>query len=518
MIHLLHLFQQYCTRTLTNQVPIPLSEIDVKTRNKTVIVRILRVWIKKDTEKNEGLELILVDEWYNRIQATISVGSREKFMSSLMEGAVVAIKNFQRIPNNPKYQNAKVNHESMISFGFATKVQPQEGSYMKDNSFDFIRFGDIPTQNISFMFDILGEVKTEQIEIEHVEMKNDTNATKCDVLLEDADGTQVTCVLWGTLAEQLKSFIENKSSDDNEPVIMALQFVMILNGAVVSSAANLLILEETSYNIEEMKAVGESGFFFLYGYSGTGKTFVWKTLCSAIRGRGQIVLPVASSGIASLLLPKGRTTHSRLSIPLDIDESATCSKITPGSDLNELLKVTKLIIWDEAPMTHRYCFEALDRSLRDVMRSSDGSKSKKPFGGLVVVLGGDFRQILPVVPKGTRHDIVHASISSSRLWSSCEVLRLTKNMRLQCGSSRSEVEETKEFAEWILKVGDGMITDGEANVRLSDDILIRDSGDTVASIVCDIYPEIMHASCSPEIFKDRAILAPTNDMVDEITI
>ncbi|KAL6531975.1 hypothetical protein OROGR_013945 [Orobanche gracilis] len=111
---------------LTNQVPIPLSEIDVKTRNKTVIVRILRVWIKKDAEKNEGLELILVDEWCNRIQATILVGLREKFMSSLMEGAVVAIKNFQRIPNNPKYQNAKVNHESMTSFGFATKVQPQE--------------------------------------------------------------------------------------------------------------------------------------------------------------------------------------------------------------------------------------------------------------------------------------------------------------------------------------------------------------------------------------------------------
>ncbi|KAL6518584.1 hypothetical protein OROGR_019086 [Orobanche gracilis] len=212
---------------LTNQVLIHLSEIDIKTRDKTVIVRILRVWIKKDTEKNEGLELILVDEWCNRIQATISVGLREKLMSSLMEGAVVATKNFQRIPNNPKYQNAKVNHEYMIGFGFATKVQPQEGSYMKENLFDFIRFGDIPTQNISFMFDILGKVKTEQIEIEPVEMKNDKNATKCDILLEDADGTQVTCVLWGTFAEQLKSFIENNSSDDNEPVIVALQFLMI---------------------------------------------------------------------------------------------------------------------------------------------------------------------------------------------------------------------------------------------------------------------------------------------------
>ncbi|KAL6560640.1 hypothetical protein OROGR_004199 [Orobanche gracilis] len=177
------------------------------------------------------------------------------------------------------------------------------------------------------------------------------------------------------------------------------------NGAVVSSAANLLILEETSYNIEEMNAKdaklyqflteeqktaydrimnvvdnSEGGFFFLYGYGGTGKTFVWKTLCSAIRGRGQIVLPVASSGIPSLLLPKGRTTHSRFGILLDIDESATCSKIKLGSDLTELLKVTNLIIWDEAPMTHRYCFEALDRSLRDVMRSPDESCSEKPFG------------------------------------------------------------------------------------------------------------------------------------------
>ena len=83
-------------------------------------------------------------------------------------------------------------------------------------------------------------------------------------------------------------------------------------------------------------------------------------------------------------------------------------------------------------MTNRFCFEALDRSLRDIMRGSDCRESDKPFGGLVVVFGGDFRQILPVVPKGSRQDIVHASLSSSkRVWSSCKVLKLTKNMRLQ---------------------------------------------------------------------------------------
>ena len=78
---------------------------------------------------------------------------------------------------------------------------------------------------------------------------------------------------------------------------------------------------------------GSGGVFFVYGYGGTGKTFLWNTLCSALRDRRDIVLPVASSGIASLLLPGGCTAHSRFSISLNVDETTTCSRITPGSDL-----------------------------------------------------------------------------------------------------------------------------------------------------------------------------------------
>ncbi|CAF1919487.1 unnamed protein product, partial [Brassica napus] len=57
------------------------------------------------------------------------------------------------------------------------------------------------------------------------------------------------------------------------------------------------------------------GVFFLYGYGGTGKTFVYRALSSAIRSRGMIVLNTASSGIAALLLEGGRTAHSRFGIP-----------------------------------------------------------------------------------------------------------------------------------------------------------------------------------------------------------
>ncbi|XP_057247045.1 uncharacterized protein LOC130589639 [Beta vulgaris subsp. vulgaris] len=175
----------------------------------------------------------------------------------------------------------------------------------------------------------------------------------------------------------------------------------------------------------------EGGVFFVYGYGGTGKTYVWKTLCAAIRKKGEIILPVASSGIVSLLLPRGRTTHSRFGIPLNVNENSTFVGIRPGSELAALLIKTKLIIWDEAPMMHKYCFEALDRSLRDIMRSVDRDNLHRPFGGKVIVLGGDLRQILPVVPKGSRQDIVFTTVNSSYLWDSCKVLRLTRNMRLQ---------------------------------------------------------------------------------------
>jgi hypothetical protein len=153
---------------------------------------------------------------------------------------------------------------------------------------------------------------------------------------------------------------------------------------------------ETILNVVTNK---EGKLLFVYGSGGTSKTFVWTTFLSCLRGQGKIVLAVASSGIASLLLPGGRTTHSRFKIPIDLHDESTCN-ITQQMKVAELMHKTDLIIWDEAPMMHRRAFEVVDRMLRDLMQLDDTQATEKIFGGKTMVLGGDFRQILHVVPKG----------------------------------------------------------------------------------------------------------------------
>ena len=113
-----------------------------------------------------------------------------------------------------------------------------------------------------------------------------------------------------------------------------------------------------------------------------------------------------------------------------INEHSTYN-IPQGSFHARLLIETKLIIWNEAPMINRFCFEALDKTLRDVMRAVSEENTLKPFRGKVIVLGGDFRQILPVVKNGSRYDIVKTTVNYSELWKHCKVLKLTKKYEIK---------------------------------------------------------------------------------------
>ena len=134
-------------------------------------------------------------------------------------------------------------------------------------------------------------------------------------------------------------------------------------------------------------------------------------------------------------------------------------------------------------------------------------------------LVGEFRQILSVIPKGTRHEVVHATFNSSHLWNYIEVLTLTKNMRLLNGASDTDIDQRSLFSEWVLGIGDGRI--GEDNeldktVIITPDFLIPSSGDHVASIVENTYPKLLENIDDITYFQNRAILTTKNSIVEKI--
>ncbi|XP_062206556.1 ATP-dependent DNA helicase PIF1-like [Phragmites australis] len=250
----------------------------------------------------------------------------------------------------------------------------------------------------------------------------------------------------------------------------------------------------------------EGGVFFVDGPGGTGKTFLYKALLATIRGHNKIAVATAASGVAASIMPGGRTVHSRFKIPLSIDDGAFCS-FTKQSGIAKLLRTACLIIWDEASMTKRQAVEALDNSMRDIM-----SRPELPFGGKTVVFGGDFRQVLPVVRKGSRAQIIDASLRRSYLWDCMRHLKLVRNMRAQ---------SDPWFAEYLLRIGGGTeVAYGDGDVRLPDEICVSYTWEDtdLDKLIDNVFPMLDDNMSDPNYITSRAILSTRNDCVDNINM
>ncbi|CAL8991776.1 unnamed protein product [Prunus brigantina] len=234
----------------------------------------------------------------------------------------------------------------------------------------------------------------------------------------------------------------------------------------------------------------KNSIFFVDGPGGTGKTYLYRALLANMRRLGHIVLATATSGIAATILPGGRTAHSRFKIPLSPDSSSTCS-ISKQSDLAKLIQKAKAIIWDEATMAHRHAFEALDRTFRDIIDVD------LPFGGKTMIFGGDFRQVLPVIPKGTKSELIQASV----------ILKLRQNMR-----SRND----QQFSQFLLRVGDGEEpVVGDDMIRVPECMVIPWENElSINEFIYQVFPNLEDHINDASYMVERAVITPTNEDVD----
>jgi hypothetical protein len=166
------------------------------------------------------------------------------------------------------------------------------------------------------------------------------------------------------------------------------------------------------------------------------------------------------------------------------------STIERAHGRGELINCARLITIDEASMLNRAAFTCTEEVCRRVMNNS------KPFGGKVVILLGDFRQTCPVIPGGTRAQVIDACIQSSPLWDHFQIRRLHRMVRNAADP---------EYAAFVNEIGDGLTTD--VKLHLLSQTTDRDD------IMNFVFPSVVLRD--PYCCLGRGIIAPTNKQVDE---
>jgi len=169
----------------------------------------------------------------------------------------------------------------------------------------------------------------------------------------------------------------------------------------------------------------------------------------------------------------------------------------------------KLILWDEAPMTNKLAFEAVNRTLRDLTNKNE------PFSDIVFVMSGDFRQVLLIIPQGSHADIVSALIKNSYLWEFVEVFCLSENMRTGDAVIVYPDIGNHIFTNWLLCLSNNELETIDEDYIKCPDMMVLPLADTRAMAMA-IYPRLHDGQAINEYLRERAILAPHNKEVSLI--
>ncbi|GFQ83524.1 ATP-dependent DNA helicase [Trichonephila clavata] len=228
--------------------------------------------------------------------------------------------------------------------------------------------------------------------------------------------------------------------------------LLILENEILSITGHKLALYGWPEPVHDQPELTNQQQALLDAPGGTGKTFLLNLLLVFVGKEKDMAVVVASSGIAATLLAGGRTVHSAFKLPLDLarSDSATCN-ISKGTVQGHVFKTCKLIVWDEATMSHRNAFQAFDKTLQDLRGSS------AIMGGATVVLAGGFRQTLLIITHGTPADQFNACLKNSYIWlqtcgHSFRVICLQDNLQTSC--SRLEmvypnIQQNFKDQDWL---------------------------------------------------------------------
>jgi ATP-dependent exoDNAse (exonuclease V) alpha subunit len=175
---------------------------------------------------------------------------------------------------------------------------------------------------------------------------------------------------------------------------------------------------------EKALAILKSGKnVFLTGSAGTGKTYVLNQYIDYLKERKVKVAVTASTGIAATHM-NGMTIHSWSGIGVkEFITSGNLASMNSKKYLKEHLEKVKVLIVDEISMLHKNQINAVDVVLRYF------KKNEAAFGGIQIVVCGDFFQLPPIGNQGEAAKDKFAFMSEAWVKAKLSVCYLTEQYR-----------------------------------------------------------------------------------------
>ena len=253
--------------------------------------------------------------------------------------------------------------------------------------------------------------------------------------------------------------------------------------------------------MDSLRKAIDNNIFYVDGLGGTGKSFLFDTLIHWCRSNCKSVIGIAWTGIAAQLFDAGQTVHTCFSLPIDLLPDTT-PNIMDYSEKAKFLRNCDMIIWDEATIAPAAAYDCIDTYLRDLM------KTDIPFGGKILLMGGDFRQCLPILPRGTIADILACTVKKSRIWKHAQQLKLHRNMRVN--------EAENDFKQWLSNLGTGnlpstVLNSHESLVAIPDPMVLPYSENALNELVDYTWGSTSDEILDTGLNKNSGILCPINE-------
>ena len=167
-------------------------------------------------------------------------------------------------------------------------------------------------------------------------------------------------------------------------------------------------------------------------------------------------------------------------------------------------------------MSQNAIISAIDSTFRDIMRVENAALSHAPFGGKIVIFGGDFRQTLPVVKNSNNAGAYAVSFLSHNLWAQFSRFSLRQNMRvLRLSHGLNEIRrlELEEFAAFVLSIGNDRVAKDQDGLMAMPP-KICSTASTAAELLVEVFGDFQQRD--NDVFTKTCILAPLNQTVDHL--